>query len=47
MDVLYFGERLAATVAREPLYDPDRRQDEGVNSKRDTDWWHREYLKTR
>jgi glycine cleavage system T protein len=23
VDVLYFGERLAATVAREPLYDPD------------------------
>ena len=22
VDVLYFGERLAATVAREPLYDP-------------------------
>ena len=23
VDVVYFGERLAATVAREPLYDPD------------------------
>ena len=23
VDVLYFGERLAATVAKEPLYDPD------------------------
>ena len=23
VDVLYFGERLAATVEREPLYDPD------------------------
>ena len=23
VDVMYFGERLAATVAREPLYDPD------------------------
>ena len=23
VDVVYFGERLAATVAQEPLYDPD------------------------
>ena len=23
VDVIYFGERLQATVAREPLYDPD------------------------
>ena len=23
VDVVYFGERLAATIAKEPLYDPD------------------------
>ena len=23
VDVLYFGERLRATVAKDPLYDPD------------------------
>ena len=26
VDVLYFGDRLPATVAREPLYDPDGRK---------------------
>ena len=26
VDVLYFGERLQATVANEPLYDPDGRR---------------------
>ena len=43
VDVVYFGERLGATVAKEPLYDPGRQQDEGVNSKRNANRrWHRE-----
>ena len=29
VEVLYFGERLAATVAREPLYDPESRKMKG------------------
>ena len=31
VDVLYFGERLQATVANEPIYDPGRQADEGVS----------------
>ena len=26
VEILYFGERLAATVAEEPLYDPEGRK---------------------
>ena len=33
VDVLYFGERLQATVAREPLYDPNGDKMRGVRAR--------------